>query len=333
MGTAAGRPSVKTNAKPSRSRSRGRGGSRDRAQSPRRGRRPAGCRPHLPVGRRRALRPTRRDTCCATGVRRAFRASEQPGAAAAEPRRRGSGQTRSQPAADPRGLDRGRRVVRPPLRPPARAPRRTRRLRGSPGPRPTRGRPVSRAPGSARRSAAGMQPPRRVRREPALARPTARARLRRAHRDRARPGRGARHDDRGRSPDRWPRPVLGARCGAPSATQPGRSRSAGAGGGTSRVRRPRSGLPPRGRRCVDRDAELGGSPPEEVGITDRIGRRHEQQALRLAREASRSGGDSSLRCGWARATCPGQRSHRRGRPTTAHAGARAGRADCRAPRR
>ena len=46
-----------------------------RAQSPPRGRRRAGCRPHSPAGRRTALRPTHRDTCCARGARRASRAS------------------------------------------------------------------------------------------------------------------------------------------------------------------------------------------------------------------------------------------------------------------
>ena len=53
-----------------------------RAQSPRRARRPAGCRPRSPARRRRAPRPTHRDTCCGTGARPASRVFEQPRAAA-----------------------------------------------------------------------------------------------------------------------------------------------------------------------------------------------------------------------------------------------------------
>ena len=216
---------------------RKRGIRRAWAPSPRRGRRRAGCRPHPPARRRTALRSTHRDTCRARGVRRAARASSRPGAAAAGRRCRGSGRTRPRPGADPRGLARTRRAVRPPRPPAAHEPHRTPQPPGWPGRRRGLCRLAGRDRPSAQPHAVETRPRPQSRHAPAPGPPNARAR-RRPPRQAPKPQQpDATHDDPGRRLDSSPPPTPSGPPGAPARRQIGTRLSAPRDGGRSRVLR------------------------------------------------------------------------------------------------
>ena len=188
---------------------------------------------------------------------------------------------------------------------------------------------------SARRRARGTRPRRRGRRAPGRGRPSARARRRPPRR--ARPPRAARCQAR-RSGSTLGIGRLGQRAvhlpalvrGAPR----GRPPSAPADGGT-RTRRADLDQPGRlGRRGrVGADPEPLGRAPQQRRVADRLGRRHEQQPLRVGREAPRAAAGSSPRSGSPAAARPAARTRRPAPPASARAAAPAARAGCRASRR
>ena len=331
-GAAAERPSVKTSENPSSSRSDGRGGPRgrpaerlardvvqaggasERAREQRRA-------PGVEVGLARELRVERLER-----LRGAQQQRRRVAAAALE-------RTRPRRAAGPGARAGARRAARPRPWPAAAARRRTRPPPGWRRRRRARG-PLG-APG--RRSApplAGGRPPRAARPPRACARPPrARARAPRPRPVPRPPRRGARRDGR----DRGPVGRLRQReMGRPAL---GRGRGAVDGGAHERVAE-RHALADRqqavgrvaGRR--GRDAEPLGRAQQQQWISERLGRRDEQQQPRLLGERLEPADEALLDPPRQRVRVRAARTRRRAAWPSGLAAARAARADCRAsPRR
>ena len=235
------------------------------------------------AGRRTALRPTRRGTCCARGARRAPRASSRPGAAAPGRRDRRPGRTRARPGADPRARARARRAARPARSPGGRGRRRT-------PPRPAlacaaasarsarrAGSPVS-ATARCRNAAAAAEPPR------ACARP-ADSSSSRATSSSGPCGRGGQVPRTAVRVDLPVRRLRQREVGGPPVL---RLRRPVDGGARQRMAEGHAVLQhQQAVRRVDRgelDPEALAGALQEQRIADRLGRRDEQQTTCVARE-------------------------------------------------